>query len=139
MKNLKPLLAFFLLSFGIIFFSVSKVSADVSLSYQTPNYFEVNTEITPLVPSISGSGYTFSISPDLPNGLSLDVSTGVISGTPRVLSLEQDYQVTAVYGGQSQTFTFSLATLFRPVSFVYDQEVYFFSINLQYQFLYHTS
>lgn len=48
-----------------------------------------------IFPSYFGSPTTFSISPSLPAGLSLNTSNGVISGTPTVEQAETDYIVTA--------------------------------------------
>lgn len=48
-----------------------------------------------LTPSVSGSGLTFSISPNLPSGLSLDTNTGKISGTPTSRIPATPYKITA--------------------------------------------
>lgn len=129
MKTLKTVLGLFLFGLGMTFLLIPGASASVSFSYPTPNYYEVGRAITPLSPSISGSGYTFSVSPVLPSGLSIDVSTGVISGTSSVLSLAKNYTVTASSEAGNQTATLSLATLFRPVTFYYDNNVNFLTIN----------
>ncbi len=53
--------------------------------------------ITPISPA-TVSGTTFSILPSLPGGLSLDASTGTISGTPTVTAAATGYTITAVHG-----------------------------------------
>ena len=49
---------------------------------QTAIAATVGVAITPDVPTVTGSVTSFSVSPALPAGLSLDGSTGTISGTP---------------------------------------------------------
>ena len=48
-----------------------------------------------LVPTLSGSAQTFTVTPDLPAGLSLDSSTGRIQGTPAALAGVTSYTVRA--------------------------------------------
>jgi len=43
-----------------------------------------------------GTSLTYSISPALPTGLTLNVLTGVISGTPTAMSVRKSYVVTAI-------------------------------------------
>lgn len=52
----------------------------------TPDYV-VGKEITPNKPDIAVEGGTFSISPSLSNGLSLEPTSGAISGIP-----EEEYE-----------------------------------------------
>ncbi|WP_288882447.1 RHS repeat-associated core domain-containing protein [Pedobacter panaciterrae] len=56
--------------------------------------------------SLSGGGYT--ISPALPAGLSLNASTGIISGTPTTVTAATTYTVTATNGEGSSTASFSI-------------------------------
>jgi hypothetical protein len=78
--------------------------APSSLSYTSPSSFIKDVAITPLNPTISG-GYvsSYAINPSLPTGLSLNVTNGVISGTPTVSSSSVDYTVTATNSGGSTT------------------------------------
>ena len=78
--------------------------APSSLSYTASNVYTKNTAITPLSPTISGQGITYSVSPTLPIGLSLDTSTGIISGTPSATTGLATYTVTATNTGGSTTF-----------------------------------
>src|SRR5580658_7534540 len=45
-------------------------------------------------PALAGSGFSYSISPSLPAGLSLNPNTGIISGTPTVVSPMTAYTIT---------------------------------------------
>lgn len=59
-------------------------------------------------PSLSGDAATYTISPALPTGITMNPSTGVISGTPSVASLPQNYTVTASNNGGDATFVLTL-------------------------------
>ncbi len=99
---------------GSTSFTLSIAVIDVEpngLSYTTPNVFTVDTVITNLQPTVSGENLTFSISPSLPTGLSFDIVTGIISGTPTVLQSATDYEVTATNLGGSTSFTLSIAVI----------------------------
>jgi uncharacterized repeat protein (TIGR01451 family) len=90
-------------SFGVII--TVNDSAPSSLSYTSPNVFTKNVAITPLSPSISGGAVvSYSIAPALPFGLSFDTASGVISGTPSVISGSSTYTVTATNSGGSTSF-----------------------------------
>ena len=68
----------------------------VNFTYPTPPIYYLNTAITPLTPSNNGgTPSSYSISPALPAGLSLNTSTGVISGTPTAITASATYVVTA--------------------------------------------
>lgn len=89
--------------------------APTSLSYQTPQVFTRHTSITPIAPSSSGGTVTgYSVSPSLPSGLSLNVSTGVISGTPTTITTQADYTITATNSGGSTTTTITITVNDAP-------------------------
>ncbi|MGZ3944179.1 MAG: putative Ig domain-containing protein, partial [Mucilaginibacter sp.] len=76
-----------------------------AISYNSPNTFVAGTAITPLSPSsTSGPVDTYSVSPALPAGLSIDVTTGIISGTPTTVIAAADYTVTATNVTNTATF-----------------------------------
>ena len=59
-----------------------------------------------LTPTTSGGTVTsWSVSPSLPAGLSLDSSTGAISGTPSAVTSSAAYTITASNTGGSDTAT----------------------------------
>ncbi|MFY9158217.1 putative Ig domain-containing protein [Aquirufa ecclesiirivi] len=73
-------------------------AAPSSLSYNTPNVYNVGSTITSLSPTVTGTVTSYSISTPLPTGLLFNTTTGVISGTPTVTSPATDYTVTATNG-----------------------------------------
>ena len=84
--------------------------APSSISY-SPNAFTLTkgTAMTTVTPTSSGGAITtWSVSPSLPSGLSLDSSTGAISGTPSVVSSSTSYTITGSNTGGSTTATVSI-------------------------------
>ena len=71
----------------------------------------LNAAMTPDYPSVTGSVNSYSVSPALPAGVSLNTSTGVISGTPTSTSSATNYTVTATnsYGSTSCVLSFSVS------------------------------
>lgn len=78
------------------------------LSYGTPPAFVLNQAIAALKPTVTGTVTSYSVSPKLPAGLSIDSSTGVISGTPTAVTPKTNYTVTASNAGGSTTASVSL-------------------------------
>lgn len=67
--------------------------------------------ITSIIPTVTGgSGISYSISPSLPAGLTLN-SNGTISGTPTETSTAKTYTQTATVTGTSGTSTFTLSVV----------------------------
>lgn len=73
----------------------------------------VDLAVVPFAPVIASGGYgtiRYSIGTALPTGLSFNTSTGVISGTPTVLSTATSYQITATDDvNQTGSRSFSLS------------------------------
>ncbi len=65
--------------------------------------------ITNASPTVTGTVTSYSINPTLPTGLSFNTTSGVISGTPTMISAQTDYTVTANNAGGSATATVSIA------------------------------
>jgi hypothetical protein len=74
----------------------------VLVGYQEDSaIYGVNVPIPTNAPIVSGGTPTgFSVSPSLPAGLTLNPSTGFISGTPTAITAEASYTVTATFAGQ---------------------------------------
>lgn len=81
--------------------------APSGLSYTTPNVYTRATAITNLQPTVSGGAVlSYSITPTLPTGLTFNSLSGVISGTPTIISPSTNYTVTASNtGGTTTTVT----------------------------------
>src|SRR5271170_2458743 len=71
------------------------LAAPSDLKYPAAPAFVVNTAITPLTPTVVGQVTSYSVSPALPAGLSLNTASGVISGTPTSATAEASYTVKA--------------------------------------------
>ena len=68
-----------------------------SVTYSDPaSLYETEDLIAPNVATVPGDNVdTWSIDPQLPSGLSIDVQTGAITGTPLDVTPQADYTVTA--------------------------------------------
>lgn len=90
--------------------------APTSLQYTFSNSSLLrDVAITAVRPSYGGGTATsFTISPALPAGLTLNASTGVISGTPTVISGNTNYTVTAGNTAGNTTASFSLLVRVDP-------------------------
>jgi LysM repeat protein len=79
------------------------------LTYATnPAVYIRGSAITPNVPTRDGGVATFTVTPTLPQGLTLDRMTGVLSGTPLVLKVTTLYTITASNAEGSASSTLSL-------------------------------
>ncbi|HMK72944.1 MAG TPA: putative Ig domain-containing protein, partial [Myxococcaceae bacterium] len=81
-----------------------------NLTYSTnPAVYTKGAAIAPNTPSSGGGAVTsYSVSPALPAGLNLNTTTGVITGTPAVVSAAASYVVTASNSGGSTTASLSV-------------------------------
>ncbi|NBS87440.1 MAG: hypothetical protein EBS60_05080, partial [Verrucomicrobia bacterium] len=89
------------------------VAAPSSLSYFTnPATYTMGSAITINAPTSSAGAVTsYVVSPALPAGLTLNPSTGVISGTPTAVVATGSYTVTASNSGGSTTASLSIAVV----------------------------
>jgi hypothetical protein len=84
------------------------VTAPSNLSYSSPQVYSVGTAITTLTPTVTGTVSSYAVSPALPAGLTLNTTSGAISGTPTALAAQAKYTVTATNSGGSTTFDLTL-------------------------------
>ncbi len=91
------------------------------ITYTTPDAFADGTTITSLSPTNTGAAaVSYSISPNLPTGLSISGTTGVISGQPSTVTPPTNYTVTATSStNTSGYFTISITT-YAPLSISYN-------------------
>ena len=97
-------------------------SAPANLSYAlNPASYTRGVAIAPNTPSNTGGAVaSYSVTPALPAGLTINSSTGVITGTPSVLAASAAWVVTATNAGGSTTATLSLTvTDAAPTSLTY--------------------
>ncbi|WGK94385.1 MULTISPECIES: putative Ig domain-containing protein [Flavobacterium] len=88
----------------------SYYSVTPNVSYTSPSAYTVGTAISALNPvSTGGQVVSYSVSPALPAGLSLNTATGAITGTPTAITASASYTITATNGLGSFTTTLSVA------------------------------
>jgi Putative Ig domain len=63
--------------------------------YSSPAIVEVGSPMTPLAPRNPSTASSYSVTPQLPDGLSIDPATGVISGTPTSPRPAAYYEISA--------------------------------------------
>jgi hypothetical protein len=95
-----------------------QVSAPQNLQYLlvpgTTFVGEVGVPYGPFPPFVSGTVTGYSVSPALPAGLTLNPTSGVISGTPLAASPDTTYTVTASNAGGSATAFLRFPVLVPP-------------------------
>ena len=81
-----------------------------SITYSTTSLtLEKGTTMTTETPtSTGGTVVSYSVSPTLPAGLSLDTSTGAISGTPSAVTSSASYTITATNTGGTDTASMTI-------------------------------
>jgi gliding motility-associated-like protein len=81
---------------GSITNTLSVINAPPVINYNSPNILTKSAAINAIAPVLTGGVVSsYSIVPSLPVGLLFNTSTGVISGTPIVVSIPVTYTVTA--------------------------------------------
>ncbi|MGO9830929.1 MAG: beta-propeller fold lactonase family protein [Myxococcaceae bacterium] len=88
-----------------------ELQAPSNLTYASnPAVYTLGAPIPANAPSSSGGAVaSYSVMPELPAGLSLDTSTGVISGTPTAITPLASYTVTASNSGGQATASLSIS------------------------------
>jgi hypothetical protein len=85
------------------------VTAPSGLSYSAPATMRISQPITAMSPTVSGTVTSYSVSPALPSGLTLNTTTGVISGTPTAVTASTIFTITASNSAGSTSATISIA------------------------------
>jgi subtilisin-like proprotein convertase family protein len=85
--------------------------APSALTYSSnPATYRIDQAITLNAPTNSGGAVvSYAVSPALPTGLTLNTTTGIISGTPTALSTSTNYTITATNTGGSTTAQLNIA------------------------------
>jgi len=108
----------------------SVISPPSGLSYPSPQIYVVAQPIAPLIPAVTGSASTWTVTPALPQGLSLNPASGAITGTPAMSSAVGAYTITAANQGGSVSTTLTLtvndtkpAVAYPSTAFGYTTEI----------------
>jgi len=88
--------------------TVFTVPAPSGLSYPSPQSLPFNSVMTPVRPTVTGTVTSYSVTPALPSGVSLNPTTGEISGTPTQLTASAPYTITASNSSGSTSFALTL-------------------------------
>lgn len=83
-------------------------AAPAGLSYPSPQNLRLGVPISPVAPTVNGAVARYSVSPGLPAGLTIDPTSGQISGTPVVAAAVAAYTVVATNEGGSTAFPLAL-------------------------------
>jgi len=85
------------------------------LTYTSPNVYTVGVTIGTLTPTSTGGAITsYSVSPSLPASLSINATTGVITGTPSAVSSQTSYVVTGTNAVGTVTATVVMTVNIAP-------------------------
>jgi hypothetical protein len=98
--------------YGLITATISitvNLAAPTGLSYSTTSaVYTKDAVVSPNMPTVTGTVTVWSVSPDLPHGLTLNTTTGVITGTPDTEQAAIEYTITASNSSGSTTGTISI-------------------------------
>jgi len=89
-------------------------AAPANLSYSDPLTFTAGTAIAPASPTVTGVVTTYTVTPALPAGLTLNGTTGVISGAAGAATAQATYVVTATNVTGSTSFNLRI-TVNAPI------------------------
>jgi hypothetical protein len=80
--------------------SINNINSNLKLSVpQLSRQIAINEEVVAFQPAVASGGtgpYSYSISPELPNGLFLNTTTGFIRGTPVTSEIINAYTITVI-------------------------------------------
>ncbi|WP_165420076.1 beta strand repeat-containing protein [Edaphobacter modestus] len=105
--------------------STSQATSPAKVVYpQTTITAAVGQAITADTPTVTGTATSYAVSPALPAGLSLNTSTGAISGTPTAVATQATYTITASNSAGSTSATIQVtvnSAVVPPSNLVYPQ------------------
>lgn len=105
--------------------STSQATPPAKVVYpQTTITAAVGQAITADTPTVTGTVTSYAVSPALPAGLSLNTSTGAISGTPTAVAAQATYTITASNSAGSTSATIQVtvsSAVVPPSHLVYPQ------------------
>ncbi len=105
---------------GTVTINISVEGAPSGLSYSTSSLtIAVGTAMTTFSPTVTGTVTSYTISPALPSGLSLNSSTGAINGTPSSTISSTSYTITATNPAGNTTFSLALSIVGSPSGLSY--------------------
>jgi gliding motility-associated-like protein len=91
------------------------IPAPSKLSYTSPHVYEEDIAIIPLNPTVTGVVTGYTITPNLPDGLTLDTLTGKIAGTPTLAKSATLFVTKATNSTGSTTSSLTITVLIaRP-------------------------
>ncbi len=90
------------------------VTAPTALSYPSPQTYVVGTTIAALNPTVTGAVTTYTVSPALPAGLTLNATTGQIGGTPSAPTAMAIYVLRAENSAGAATFSLAVTVNAAP-------------------------
>lgn len=93
--------------------------APTNLSY-SPQTWAIGEAITPYTPTVTGTVTSYSITPNLPEGVSFNTTTGTLLGTPVYVQTAKSYTVTATNSSGSTTATLAITITLPKPSIVYN-------------------
>jgi hypothetical protein len=91
-------------------------AAPSALSYTSASTYTTGTALTPLDPTVTGTVTSYVVSPGFPEGITLDATTGQISGTPKAATPATTYTITASNASGSTTFDMNFSVLHERVT-----------------------
>ena len=101
-----------------------------SFSYPQSSFILAKSNIFSIIPTVDGDELSFSItSGSLPIGLSLNSSTGIISGIPSQAMSSQSVTINALNQVSNQSFSLSFTILTPITSFSYPRTSYALTLN----------
>jgi hypothetical protein len=106
-----------------------------SISYPAQSPFTVFDPIPTITPSVTGTVSNYSVSPQLPDGVSINSATGAISGTPTVVLAATTYTVSATSAGINVSAPLSLTVRVRPPFISYPKASWQYVIDQRIPFM----